>query len=430
VGQRTSAGRRGSAVAASGRPPHFRPAGADGQLAFRVGARLVASRAVELQRTAGNRAVTTLASDHRNGSSPVVQRQPPGGRPTAPAPVHGPPAPAPAPNTNTKAPAPAPPEVIKAGGAPTTTGTAPKTVTFVKDWTKSAIDLLPKKEREKFQGITWGWFDFPGGRTWAKTLTADELALYRTDQSLVETESGDDSYFEGKHEADATALFAALTAAGAGERRVNSGADAVLVKEGFGLSKDAFDEFFVKQLIAVPGQSDIQMHSEAAATFVTMRDAAKVDGVTLTIGNAYRSRASEEATAKKNTNAVAFGGFSPHSMGLAVDLDLHVKGEKLNFGEQQTKMSTLPNMYKTSVFKWMFQQAAGFNFFQYRAEPWHWEYNPSGFKDRFFASSPDLQALATQGAEEAEENRTGKKAAAKKAAAAAAKKAAAAAAKK
>jgi hypothetical protein len=286
---------------------------------------------------------------------------------------------------------------------------------FIKDVAASAIDLLPAKQRARFQAITWGWLDFPGGQKWARDMTPEVLAKYRTDASLVEktTKSGE-IYFVGKHQADAEDLFKALAAAGAGERRVNTGTEAVLIAEGYRLDPAAFDKFLVDQLESVPGEGKVKMHKEAKEAFVKMRAAAKADGVALNIGNAYRSRESEAAGAARNTNRKAFGAFSPHSMGLAMDLDLHAKGDGLDFGEQQTLMSKLPNMMKTAAYKWMYAHGASFNFYQYRAEPWHWEYNPPGFKDRFFATDPDLAALAKQAAEEKFQKKTKKKAAAKK----------------
>jgi hypothetical protein len=38
----------------------------------------------------------------------------------------------------------------------------------------------------------------------------------------------------------------------------------------------------------------------------------------------------------------------------------------------------------------MYQRGAEFGFFQYRNEPWHWEYNPEGFRDTFWNEAADL----------------------------------------
>lgn len=304
-----------------------------------------------------------------------------------------------------------PAEVAVPGRGPTTPD-APdggKDPAFIKDVATSAIDLLPEKQRARFQAIKWGWLDFPGGQKWAREMTPEVLAKYRTDASLVEkTTKNGDIYFVGKHQADAKELFDALAAAGAGERRVNTGTQAVLIAEGYRLAPAAFDKFLVGQLELVPGEGKVQMHKEAKDAFVKMRAAAKADGVALNIGNAYRSRESEAAGAARNTNRTAFGAFSPHSMGLAMDLDLHAKGDGLDFGEQQTLMSKLPNMMKTPAYKWMYAHGASFDFYQYRAEPWHWEYNPPGFKDRFFAADAHLAALAKQAAEEKFQKKTTK----------------------
>jgi hypothetical protein len=39
----------------------------------------------------------------------------------------------------------------------------------------------------------------------------------------------------------------------------------------------------------------------------------------------------------------------------------------------------------------LFMRGASFGFYQYRNEPWHWEYNPEGFRQTFWAGMPDLQ---------------------------------------
>jgi hypothetical protein len=40
-------------------------------------------------------------------------------------------------------------------------------------------------------------------------------------------------------------------------------------------------------------------------------------------------------------------------------------------------------MFRSPVYKWMAVRGREFGWYPYRREPWHWEYNPPGFKERF-----------------------------------------------
>ena len=117
-----------------------------------------------------------------------------------------------------------------------------------------------------------------------------------------------------------------------------------------------------------------------------MRDAAHADGVTLTILSAFRSAATQDRikAGHKDGTAVA-QGVSSHTYGLAIDLALTVP--ELRVDEIST--ASMPNMlmmYRSPVYKWMALNGRRFGWFPYRREPWHWEYNPSGFKARFETS--------------------------------------------
>ena len=117
------------------------------------------------------------------------------------------------------------------------------------------------------------------------------------------------------------------------------------------------------------------MNVDAAAKFKAMKEAAKKDKVTLTVGSAYRSRATEEATAKRIKNRKAFAGFSPHSMGLAIDFNLKTKG--YDYVEQDTgNFGKVLDMLESPVYKRPSAHASEYGFFPYSQEPWHWEYNP------------------------------------------------------
>jgi len=261
---------------------------------------------------------------------------------------------------------------------------------FVADAMQSTIARLRRSERERFEGITWGWADYPGTEFPIAGMKPEDVARFRSDPALTFDEAG--KKFVGKHQNDAKALFLALAGnrPGGGERRVNIGGQAVITKEEFAAAddKDAIDAYVTGQLgTPLPGGQRLNKH--AAAAFLTMREAAARDGVPLTVMSGFRGRAAEEAGARKNTNRYAFGGFSPHSLGLAADISLRVgTSARADFSEASTRMDKLVNMLSSPVYKWIYLNGAQFGFFQYRAEPWHWEYNPPGFKTTYWAERP------------------------------------------
>jgi LAS superfamily LD-carboxypeptidase LdcB len=104
----------------------------------------------------------------------------------------------------------------------------------------------------------------------------------------------------------------------------------------------------------------------------------------------YRTRAAEEAGARRNTNRLAFGAFSPHALGLAADVSLKVgTSAHASFAEASTVMTQLVTMLNSPAYKWIYMNGATYGFYQYRNEPWHWEYNPSGFKATFWSEADD-----------------------------------------
>jgi hypothetical protein len=49
----------------------------------------------------------------------------------------------------------------------------------------------------------------------------------------------------------------------------------------------------------------------------------------------------------------------------------------------EERMANVVRMYRSPVYKWMALNGSRFNWFPYKREPWHWEYNPPGFKERY-----------------------------------------------
>jgi D-alanyl-D-alanine carboxypeptidase-like protein len=287
-----------------------------------------------------------------------------------------------------------------------------------RDWAKSAVDKLPKKQKERFEAIEWGRLDFPGTTVPAKGLKQEEAQWWRDQPGVQEVGEGDAAIFKGAHQAEAQQLLDALASAtsGGGERRVNTGPRAVLKERAFKLARDDFDKFFVDKLDATKIDGH-QLNTDAAAKFRDMAAAAKKDKVTLTIGSAYRTRAQEEATAKKSTNPRAFGSFSPHAMGLAADINLKTTGYE--YKEFLTgNFNKVLDMLESPVYKWLSAHASEYGFYPYSSEPWHWEYNPEGFAEHFFDDDPTLQAKIKEAddADAADKKAAADKAAAEKAA--------------
>ena len=55
--------------------------------------------------------------------------------------------------------------------------------------------------------------------------------------------------------------------------------------------------------------------------------------------------------------------------------------------EVSTAMTNVRRMLTSPAYKWIFEHGADFGFYQYRREPWHWEYNPDGFREKFWAEA-------------------------------------------
>lgn len=223
---------------------------------------------------------------------------------------------------------------------------------FILDPSTSVVDLLGPEFKEHFRDFAWEENDYPGGpeganETWADVMV-DALDLIRP------------------------------------ERRANTGVNAVVVRAE---ASEPVWEYMTAQWVKVPGQEEYMLNRHAAESFVRMHEAAKAEGVDLVILSAHRLRKVAEENAAKAANPNAVASFSAHSLGLAVDF-------KMSHGEQEFKeISTRPmdnvvKMRESAVHKWLFLRGAEFGWFPYQNEPWHWEYNPIGFRNEFWLQFP------------------------------------------
>lgn len=151
-------------------------------------------------------------------------------------------------------------------------------------------------------------------------------------------------------------------------------------------------------VVSAPGQPDQKIFPEARDAFVRLRDAAAADGVRLEIISSWRSLARQQAARLRQTNPNAVAaGISAHNYGLAVDLNMRVPGLSLiNISTRaHDRMANMVRMYRSPNYKWLALNGSRFGWFPYKREPWHWEYNPPGFKERFEGSVAGTREFET-----------------------------------
>jgi hypothetical protein len=182
------------------------------------------------------------------------------------------------------------------------------------------------------------------------------------------------------------------------ERRPNQGADTAVVTSGTFARDAAIRAHILAHLAVVPAfpgppagstvtptqPGNRKLLDTACDAFVRMRDAALADGVALIVGAGWRSQETAEANAAASANSHAVASFSSHTLGLAMDLNLGAPGTT----EHRTApMPGVMAMRSTDPYRWMLLRAQEHGWYPWHAEPWHWEYNPSGFRDAFLAAA-------------------------------------------
>jgi D-alanyl-D-alanine dipeptidase len=234
---------------------------------------------------------------------------------------------------------------------------------FILDPARSSLDLLPPDRTTHWRDFQWERNDYPGGPT-------------------------------GAHERDARRMTAEMTKVRS-ERRPNQGSDAVLEESQATSARWAF---ITERAHEVKGQSGQRLFEEAGGSFATMHEAAKQDGVKLHILDGFRTHQRAEANAKKAGNRDAVASFSSHSLGLAMDLEMSAGSQ--HFLETTTKpMQNVADMRSAPAHKWMMMRGEEYGWYPFGHEPWHWEYNPPGLRERFFIGAPPgVNPAATAGA--------------------------------
>jgi LAS superfamily LD-carboxypeptidase LdcB len=231
---------------------------------------------------------------------------------------------------------------------------------FIHNPDASTLDLLSPERARRYRDFAWHRLDYPG-----QSRTNGELDP------------------AGPNEARATEMANDLSAIRP-ERRVNTGDDAVVTQGEFDAN---MRRHVTANIEAVPGQGGHRLHREARDSFVRMQTAAEVEGVNLVIEDSYRSPQAAGANASRSGNPNAVANFSAHSLGLAVDF--RMSHGRQNYSETTTRpMQNVVDMRESPVHKWLFLRGADYGWHPYQNEPWHWEYNPSGFREQFRAT-PD-----------------------------------------
>jgi hypothetical protein len=221
----------------------------------------------------------------------------------------------------------------------------------------STLDLLPGSRGEHYRRIPWHDDDFPGGA-------------------------------RGPHEHEAERMAGELSRIRP-ERRLTSGRDPVVDDRERHLPR--MREFIESQLRPVPGTSGHRLNRHALEQFERMCAAAAADrgesgeGITLAPAGApdtaYRTPEQSQRSCAASGNSSAVACFSPHNLGLAIDLRMSHPARR--YTETNTRMPNVVAMRESPVHRWMFLHGERFGFYPYQNEPWHWEYNPPGFHDLF-----------------------------------------------
>ena len=224
---------------------------------------------------------------------------------------------------------------------------------FIHDPDTSSLDLLNYELRVHFNDFDWHDDDYPGGP-------------------------------EGPNEVLADIMVDALDIVRP-ERRANRSRTAVIRRANM---NDELWTYMIDQWRPVPGEEGKKLNQFAAASYIQMREAAAADGVTLKIKSGHRDPKKARAGAARAGNSFAVASFSSHSLGLAVDFEMPRPDGDGTFKITTRPMSDVVAMRTSPVHKWLHLRGEAFGWYPFQHEPWHWEFNPAGFREVFFAEFP------------------------------------------
>ncbi|MEM6333959.1 MAG: D-alanyl-D-alanine carboxypeptidase family protein [Planctomycetota bacterium] len=217
----------------------------------------------------------------------------------------------------------------------------------------SSLDLLGPELSEHFGDFEWDPADYPGGPEGPNEKLADMLT-------------------------DALDLVTP-------ERRANRTRTAVITR---GEANDELWAYMLNQWVSVPGEGDWKLNRHAAVSYLAMREAAAADGVELKILSGHRDPEVARRNAAAAGNSFAVASFSSHSLGLAIDFVLPKPESDERFRLTTRPMGDVVDMRRSPVHKWLHLYGRDFGWYPFQHEPWHWEFNPPGFRDVFFMDYP------------------------------------------
>jgi len=224
---------------------------------------------------------------------------------------------------------------------------------FIHDPETSGLDILGPELSDHFRNFDWQPDDFPGGP-------------------------------EGPNEQFADVMVDVLDIVRP-ERRANRSREAVLLRDE--ATAERWD-YVTNQWVSVPGQEKWMLNRHARDSFVVMREQAGADGVDLVILSGHRRPETARANAARAGNSNAVASFSSHSLGLAIDFEMSHRNDIQFEGLSTRPMSELVRMRESPVHKWLLLRGDDFGWYPYQNEPWHWEYNPPGFREVYWADYP------------------------------------------
>lgn len=216
---------------------------------------------------------------------------------------------------------------------------------FIFNPSASSLDLLPREKSKAYKAIAWGDYDFPGNSGKPKPKHQNDARKMHADFAVIRP-----------------------------ERRPNL---QVVTESEFCANKKQ-----ILKLITPLNKTGLFLH--ARESFDAMKEAALNDGVQLDIIEAYRYSPScvGGKLPQKSANKSAVADYSSHMSGLAVDLAMSFPGKKF-IEKSTTPFYDVMEMRKSPVHKWMFLKGAAWGWYPYSPEPWHWEYNPEGYRKLF-----------------------------------------------
>jgi hypothetical protein len=226
---------------------------------------------------------------------------------------------------------------------------------FIQNSEASTLDYLEYDKCILFRTTEWSHNDFPGNGGPNSGLARDIRKSLSDPQIFPERRANTNTFPGGT---DNTALYLG--------RDIEN-------------ENDPDWQYILSQLSSIPGGKKLNKY--AANSFNQMQAAALSDGVELNIASAWRPLSSTRGGECTNPAAKACGStaLSSHNMGLAGDFRLP------GYGIKTRPFQDVIDMRQTPEHKWLMVNGPDYGWYPYNNEPWHFEYNPPGFRETFFA---------------------------------------------